>query len=56
MAHDAGAEPARARAYSAIAALGGRGWRFRSDIAAQPPRSGAHVPEPARAGNADSAK
>jgi hypothetical protein len=48
-------EPARERAYSAIRSLGGLGWRFRSDIAALPPRSGVLAQEPAPAGNAGSA-
>ena len=56
MAHDTAAETARARVYSAVAALGGHDWRFRSDIAAPPPRSGAHEPEPQRLGSAGTTK
>ena len=52
MAHDADAAAARVRVYSAIAGLGGHGWRFRSDIAAAPSRHAAGSPE--RAGNVGS--
>jgi phosphoribosylamine--glycine ligase len=51
MAQDANVETAREHAYAAIATLGGRGWRCRSDIAAQPVRSGAWANQPERAGN-----
>src|SRR5262249_30055298 len=54
MAHEAGVEAARERVYAAIASLAGPGWRFRSDIAAPPPR--AYLPDPAPAGNVGSAE
>jgi phosphoribosylamine--glycine ligase len=50
IAHGADAATARARVYEAIAALGGHGWRFRSDIAGAPPPEVANVP--GQAGNA----
>ena len=56
MAHDAEAGRARERVYAAIAALGGHHWRFRSDIAAPPPRSGAYEPEAERAGSTGKTK
>jgi len=45
MAHDADAAAARTRVYSAIAGLGGRGWRFRSDIGASTSREAARPPK-----------
>jgi phosphoribosylamine--glycine ligase len=51
LAHDASVVAARKRAYDAIGALSGKGWRFRSDIAA-PAGSGA---SPAQAQHASHA-